>query len=274
MTEQHETYPGALEAFLLIVVLMVIELFVSAAVFDTDLLAGINGADVNGFITVVGNGILFIGLMAYKRIGYRALFHPARHSLAATMTVVTVPILLLVPGLVLFAGAVNSIVLWLFPMSAGEVARFETQMAPGLVPTLFACVAAPVLEEMLFRGVILRGFLRQYTRTFAILWSAALFGIAHLNVYQLATASAIGIVAGWLYERCRSLWPCILLHAAYNGFVTFYYGLLVSQEAEAPGLDVGPMGAAFLAAILGGLLLLKLLEGRRRQTVKSNGQEA
>jgi membrane protease YdiL (CAAX protease family) len=107
-------------------------------------------------------------------------------------------------------------------MSADDVARFETQMAPGVVPTLFACVAAPVLEEILFRGVILRGFLRQYSRTFAILWSAALFAVAHFNVYQLATALAVGIVAGWLYERCRSLWPCILLHASYNGFVTFY----------------------------------------------------
>ena len=51
-----------------------------------------------------------------------------------------------------------------------------------------------VLEEMLFRGVTLRGFLRRYSRTFAIRWSAALFGIAHLNLYQFMTALAIGIV--------------------------------------------------------------------------------
>jgi len=271
MTEQHETFPNALEALLLIVVLMVIELFVSAAVFDMNLLAGINDADVYRFITVVGNGILFIGLMAYKRVGYRALFHPARHSLTATMTLVTVPILLLVPGLVLLAGAVNSIVQWLFPMSAADIARFATQMESGLVPTSFACVAAPVLEELLFRGVILRGFLRQYTRTFSILWSAALFGAAHLNVYQMVTAFAIGIVAGWLYERCRSLWPCILLHAAYNGFVTFYYNWLISQpDAEAHGLSAGSTGAAFLAAVIGGLILLKLLDGGRRQNVRSS----
>jgi membrane protease YdiL (CAAX protease family) len=273
MTEQHETYPNALEALLLIVVLMVIELFVSAAVFDADLLAGINDGDVSGFITVVGNGILFVGLMAYKRIGYRALFHPARHSPASTMALVTAPILLLVPGLVLLAGAINSIVVWLFPMSTDDITRFDTQMVPGLVPALFSCVAAPVLEEMLFRGVILRGFLRQYSRTFAILWSAALFGIAHMNIYQLATAFAIGIVAGWLYERCRSLWPCILLHAAYNGFVTYYYVWLVGQP-EAEAMSAGPTGAAFVAAIIGGLLLLKLLHGGRRQAARPNSSGA
>lgn len=272
MTEQHETYPSAFEAFLLIVILMVIELFVSAAVFDTGFLAGINDADVYRFTTVVGNGILFIGLMAYKRIGYRALFHPARHSVASTMTLVTVPILLLVPGLVLLAGEINSIVIWLFPLSADDFARFETQTAPGWVPTVFACVAAPVLEEMLFRGVILRGFLRQYSRTFAILWSAALFGAAHLNLYQLATAFAIGIVAGWLYERCRSLWPCILLHASYNGFVTVYYNWLGSQPTASAGWDAGPTGAAFVAAIAGAMLLLRFLDGGRGQKVRSSVQ--
>ena len=260
MTEHHPTYPSAVQALLLIALLMAIELFVAAAVFDADLLAGVNDGDVYGFITVVGNGILFIGLMTYKRIGYRALFHPAGHSLTATMTLVTVPILMVVPGLVFLAGAANSLVMWLFPMSADDVARLEEQMAPGIVPVLFSCVVAPVLEEMLFRGVILRGFLRQYSRTFAILWSATLFGIAHLNLYQMATALALGIVSGWLYERCRSLWPCILLHAAYNGFVTGYYGWILDHpESQTTGPGVAFTGASFGALIAGSLILLKLL---------------
>lgn len=257
MTEQHPTYPSAGQALLLIVILMAIELLVSIAVFESDLLAGINEGDVYGFITVVGNGILFVGLMAYKRIGYRTLFHPAGHSLTATLTLVTLPILLLVPGLVLFAGTANSLVQWLIPMSADDVARFEEQMAPGIVPVLFACIAAPVLEEMLFRGVILRSFLRQYSRTFAVLASAGLFALAHMNLYQTMTALAIGIMAGWLYERCRSLWPCILLHATYNGFVTGYYSWAIGHPQVQ--LPVAFTGVAFGAAIVGGLILLRLL---------------
>jgi membrane protease YdiL (CAAX protease family) len=265
LTEQHPTYPNAVEALLLIAVLMAIELFVAAAVFDANLLAGVNAGDVYGFITVVGNGILFVALMAYKRIGYRALFHPAGHSVAATMMLVSVPILMLVPGLVMLAGALNSIVQWLFPMNADDVARFEQQLTPGIVPVLFSCVAAPVLEEMLFRGVIQRAFLRQYSRAFAILWSATLFGIAHLNLYQMMTALAIGIVAGWLYERCRSLWPCILLHAAYNGFVTGYYDWMVSHadDPHPAGPGAAFTGVSFLALIVGGLVLLRVLGGKR-----------
>jgi len=264
VSEEHPTFPSALQALLLIAALMAIEMFVAAFVFDADLLADVNDLDVYAFITVVGNGILFVGLMAYKRINYRALFHPATHSVAATMTVVAAPILLMVPGLVFLAGAGNTIVQWLFPMNADDIARFEETMAPGVVPILFACLVAPVLEEMLFRGVILRGFLRRYSRTFAILWSAALFGIAHLNLYQFMTAFAIGVVGGWLYERCRSLWPCILLHATYNSFVTAYYAWLLDHAESAPtGPGVAFLGGSFAGLIVGGLILIRLLGGKR-----------
>ena len=107
---------------------------------------------------------------------------------------------------------------------------------------------------------------------FAIVWSAALFGIAHMNLYQFATAFAIGIVAGWLYERCRSLWPCILLHAAYNGFVTFYNAWLFDQP-QAERMRAGATGAAFAAAMIGGLMLLKLLHGGPRPNAGSERQE-
>jgi membrane protease YdiL (CAAX protease family) len=264
MTEQHETFPGKFQALLLIGLLIVIEVLVFAVVLATDLFADIEIEDVAGFITVVGNGILFIGLMAYKRIGYAALFHPAKHSVAATMALLSAPILLVVPGLALFTGWTDAFVQELFPMSADDVELLDNLLAPAALSILFTCVAAPVLEEMLFRGVILRAFLRQYTRRFAILWSATLFGIAHFNVYQLATAFAAGIVTGWLYERCRSLWPCILLHAAYNGFVTYdYYVWSTRPDAETSVLSSIPAGIAIVAAVIGSVALIRLLSGGR-----------
>jgi hypothetical protein len=87
----------------------------------------------------------------------------------------------------------------------------------------------------------------------------------------MATAIVLGIVSGWLYERCRSLWPCILLHAAYNGFVTGYYGWLMSHATAQP-TGPGPafIGASFGALILGGLILLKLLGGKQSKKVISD----
>ena len=259
MTEQHETFPSALQALLLIALLIGLEWLVVIVAVGTGMLSGVRALDASAFITVVGNGILFCGLMAYKNIGYRALFHPARHSVAALMTLVTLPILLLVPALVLLAGWANLIVMALFPMTPDDIAQYETLMAPGFVATLFACIGGPVLEEMLFRGVILRGFLRRYPRDFSIFWSAALFAIAHLNLYQVATALALGIVAGWLYERCRSLWPCILLHASYNTFVTYVYYSSSRADLETFGTGAASIAVSLAAALAGGFVLLRLL---------------
>src|SRR4051794_38545225 len=152
MSEQHETYPNIFEAFVLIVVLILIELLVSAGMFDSDFLTDADWVDVSGLITVVGNGVLFVGLMAYKRMSYRQLFHPTNNSVAATLSLVTVPILLLAPGLMLAAGTINSLVVWLLPMSAEDQAMFADVMSSSSLALFFACVAAPVLEEMLFRG--------------------------------------------------------------------------------------------------------------------------
>lgn len=260
MTERHETYPNIFEALVLVVVLILLEVIVGALLDSAHLLAGLNPEDASLIITVMGNGVLFVALMAYKSIGYRALFHPTRTSAVAMLGVLALPIALIVPGLILMAGAINSIVIWLMPMSAEETALLQSMMVPSVVSTLFGCIMAPILEEMLFRGVILRSFLHQYSRTRSILWSAAIFAAAHLNMYQMATALAIGIVSGWLYERCRSLWPCILLHASYNTLVTVLFNL-DSSDAAATVDTAGYAAMAFVASIAGGLLLLRLLSG-------------
>ena len=93
MDEQHELFPNIFEAALLIGLLMIIELVIWAAVSDAGAFAQIGSTDVFTFIVVVGNGVLFTGLMTYKRIGYRSLFHSARNSVSATLTIVTAPIL-------------------------------------------------------------------------------------------------------------------------------------------------------------------------------------
>jgi membrane protease YdiL (CAAX protease family) len=49
-----------------------------------------------------------------------------------------------------------------FPLSDSDRAMFEQLGGDDLATALLGCVIAPVVEEMLFRGVILRGFLRRY----------------------------------------------------------------------------------------------------------------
>jgi membrane protease YdiL (CAAX protease family) len=257
MSEEHETFPNAVEATLLIVVLFALQIAVASVLLSVEPFASVDPWDLSGLITVAGNGILFTLLLTYKRLRYRELFHPARHSVTSTLGLLAIPVVLLVPGLVIAAGALNAIIIKFLPMSPDQQTVLEALVSNEGLAILFGCIAAPFLEEMLFRGIILRSFLLQYSRTAAILGSATLFGIAHLNIYQFVTALAVGIVAGWLYERTRSLWPCILLHASYNGFVTYSYTLL---DANVTGtFSTTFYIAAFSFAILSGLVLLGML---------------
>jgi membrane protease YdiL (CAAX protease family) len=266
MSEEHRTFPNALEASLLIVVLFALQIAVAFVFVAFDLFATVNGADFAGLIAVAGNGILFTLLMSYKKLRYRELFHPAHHSVTATLCLVTLPLLMLVPGLVIAAGALNSLVMKLLPMTPYDAGQLARMVSKSPVTLLFSLLIAPVLEEMLFRGIILRSFLRQYSRSAAILGSAVLFAVAHLNAYQFVSAMAVGIAAGWLYERTRSLWPGIVLHAAYNGFAIYGYELLDGFYRH----QTLAYGGVFTLALAGALTLRYLLMPAKAHAATEN----
>ena len=84
---------------------------------------------------------------------------------------------------------------------------------------LVVCILAPLAEEVIFRGAVLRTMLEHWEgskRWTAIIISALLFGLAHMNPAQIPHAFLMGVLLGWLYERSSSLIPCVVLHCANN----------------------------------------------------------
>lgn len=79
---------------------------------------------------------------------------------------------------------------------------------------LYAGILAPISEEILFRGLILRSF-QPYGKKFAILASAFLFGIYHGNFVQTPFAFAVGLVLGYVAVEYSMFWS-IILHAINN----------------------------------------------------------
>ena len=82
---------------------------------------------------------------------------------------------------------------------------------------ILAMVVAPIGEEILFRGVMLRGFRSVYGPTKGVLYSALLFGLVHLNPYQFVAGFLLGLFLGFLYVRTDSLVLPVIAHAVYNG---------------------------------------------------------
>jgi membrane protease YdiL (CAAX protease family) len=82
-------------------------------------------------------------------------------------------------------------------------------------------IIAPVTEEYLFRGMILRGLLGHQRIALAVLYSAILFGVMHANLLQLQVGLALGSVFGWWYARTRSTGPGLVGHAVFNAVAWF-----------------------------------------------------
>lgn len=217
MTEKNHNFPNAYEGILLAVALMLTEYLIGAGLYDMHVLATMNAVDAGGMVMVISNAIIFTLVMEHKGLSYRELFHSSASRAGPSLALIVPAILLTVPALVLGISACLEIVVRMFPLSQSETDMFKEMGSGSIGSIVIACVLAPVLEEMLFRGIILRSFLLQYPRWMAILGSALIFGAAHMNLYQFIAALMLGIFLGWLYQRSRSLVPCIVLHAVYNG---------------------------------------------------------
>ena len=86
-------------------------------------------------------------------------------------------------------------------------------------------IVAPLTEEVMFRGLILRAFLQRFRAGAAFLLSSMLFGAVHLNPWQFVSASALGLMFAWWYARTRSLVPCLIGHAIANAMVVGHMAL-------------------------------------------------
>lgn len=97
---------------------------------------------------------------------------------------------------------------------------FDT-LQSGWLGILSIAIFGPILEELLFRGAITNALLEKYTPTKAIIISALVFGIFHINLAQVVTATLIGLLLGWVYYKTKSLIPCILIHILNNSLSVF-----------------------------------------------------
>jgi membrane protease YdiL (CAAX protease family) len=263
MPEQHPNLPNAVQAVFLILALFMLEFVIGVAMYGMRDVLGLTDMQQADLVNVLANGILFSVLMHHKNLSFAQLFHASRSSPKVTFILLLPPILLTIPAFVMLMGALSQILVDLFPLSSAEEQMFEAMAGTNLAATLATCVLAPMLEEMLFRGIILRSFLRQYPVWPAIFGSAALFGAAHLNLYQLVVAFALGTYCGWLYQRTRSLIPTITVHASYNSVLTLL--TFFPQGKAASWFDGNSVGVWVLVLGLGwlGLLMLRRMLRQR-----------
>lgn len=104
--------------------------------------------------------------------------------------------------------------------------------APLWITLISVSVFAPLFEEWLCRGVVLRGLLSKNSPMTAITVSAAFFAIIHLNPWQAIPAFILGLLFGYVYYKTGSLKLTMLMHCANNTMAAIFSRIPAFEEAE------------------------------------------
>ena len=128
---------------------------------------------------------------------------------------------------------------------------FGQMIQPHILSFVAIAIMPAILEELLMRGIILDGLLRHHDPRKAILVSAFLFGLIHLNPIQFVYGFLSGLFLGWVYWRTRSLLACMVIHGVNNAF-SFFGALAFGIETDMSRLLDSPI---YISLVIGSALL-------------------
>ena len=131
---------------------------------------------------------------------------------------------------------------------------------------IFAGILSPIIEEMMFRGVMLNK-LRRYGDKVAIITTAILFGLFHANFSQFFYAVALGIVFAYVTLKTGTIKYSIILHIIVNMMGSVILPAVIGDGSNI--VAVGCVGLALLAIVIVGLVLL--IKNRKNVLTVLNG---
>ena len=127
---------------------------------------------------------------------------------------------------------------------------------------LLLVIAAPLTEELIYRGILLRGFAPRYGTLRAAVAAGAIFSLAHIFPIRLPGMFIVGFLLSWVFLRTGSIWPGVFAHA-FNNATAFLLMLQRPKLTPQQSLEqLGPWATPYL--LTGAILLIAaILAGRR-----------
>lgn len=138
--------------------------------------------------------------------------------------------------------------------------------AGSVVEGLYVCLAAPIIEELLYRGFILKS-LKKYGECFAIVISSVLFGLMHTNLTQSVFAFFAGMVLAYVAMRYSVKWS-ILMHMINN--LVMGVGVSLISDTFFPDLKNLITYIIFIIFFLAGLAIIVKSRNKIRSYVMDN----
>lgn len=204
-----------------------------------------------GYLVTILMGLVALRLWKGKGFCYKTLWTRGRPMKFGSFLAL---LCLFISGQSLFqvlAGIQESI-LNAFGLSALESIQSATMDVDSLSMFLYAAVGAPIMEEIIFRGLVLR-HLEPYGKGFAVIMSAFLFGIFHGNIVQMPYAFLVGLVLGYVAVEYNIVWAMVL-HMINNLVLGDLIGRILPEMAGNAVISLVIMGCSLVGA---GLLLVR-----------------
>lgn len=170
-----------------------------------------------------------------------------------------IPGALAVLGTLLIANGTTMVAEYL-PGYENFAKAMQDMLVPGIGMAIAVIFCAPIFEEALLRGVVLRGLLRRTTPFTSIFVSGLCFGVMHVIPVHVFFASIVGFALGYVYYRTRSLGLVILIHFI-NNAASYFLGQSELPTSSEELIGTGMAGVLVLAAglTLAGVGMLYLL---------------
>ena len=218
----YDYYVPGIKGVLMLLLMFVIGVILANIVAAVLLIAG--KETVADYTEVISYPIMFIPAMIYaaNKSRFNSLFEqPVRMDGNNTGKLGWG---LLVPMVIVATIATNFMTDPLQKLLPPTPEWFEKMMMDMLLGTplwvtlLSVSVFAPVFEEWLCRGMILRGLLKHIRPVWAMVISSLIFAVIHMNPWQAMPAFILGMLFAYVYYRTGSLKLTMLMHCANNTF--------------------------------------------------------
>ncbi len=175
---QNHHFPNIYESIIVVLIFIFLSIVVGSLMASGLVAHGTITQDLialSAYILTAGGTLLII--IRFKKIQNpkEIIFKTGKYSIRTGIIVILLSFLV-----IMAIDPINELI----PISDYFREVINKMFSPTIPALLTAVVAAPVLEELIFRGIMLEGLLKNYNPMKAIIITNLLFGIAHLNPWQ------------------------------------------------------------------------------------------
>lgn len=140
-------------------------------------------------------------------------------------------------------------------LASYEEAAASTFVGDFWLVAIGTAVMAPLVEELIFRGLIYTRLKKGMPMAAAVVITSVWFGLMHGHPLWIAYATVLGLIMVWIFERTKSLFGSILFHFGYNLFAVI--GMTLPEELpDAAGIAL--MGVGVVVAAVGTWWFLRI----------------